>query len=84
MVPSISLISDVQMPGDMDGLGLVTFLKRSRPAVQSIVVSANNCAEDARAAGALTFLAKPYMDDRLVQIVTDLLGRNVTPLGHAA
>jgi DNA-binding NtrC family response regulator len=53
------LMTDVRMPGLMDGLALVAQVQIDHPAIRSIVVSGNTTAEQARNAGALGFVAKP-------------------------
>jgi DNA-binding NtrC family response regulator len=78
------LMTDVRMPGEMDGLDLVALVHRRHPDIRTIVVSGNTSAEDACDAGAIGFLPKPYMAHSLVRAVTDLIQRNFTPLGNAA
>lgn len=78
------LMTDVRMPGEMDGLGLVALVHRRHPGIRSIVVSGNTSAEDACDAGAIGFLPKPYMAHSLVRAITDLIQHNFTPLGNAA
>ena len=65
------LMTDVRMPGMMDGLALVARVQIDHPAVRSIVVSGNASAEQARNAGALGFVAKPYLAKTMVQAVHD-------------
>jgi DNA-binding NtrC family response regulator len=78
------LITDVRLPGEMDGLDLVARVHRYHPHIRSIVVSGNASAEDASNAGAIGFLTKPYMADSLVRAVNDLIQCNPAPLNHAA
>jgi len=78
------LMTDVRMPGAMNGLDLVALVHRAHPDILSIVVSGNTSAEDASHAGAIGFLPKPYMAASLVRTVTDLIQRNLAPLGRAA
>jgi DNA-binding NtrC family response regulator len=78
------LMTDVSMPGEMNGLGLVALVHRFHPDIRAIVVSGNTSAEDACNAGAIGFLPKPYMAHSLVRAITDLIARNLAPLGHAA
>jgi DNA-binding NtrC family response regulator len=77
------LMTDVQMPGLMNGLGLVAHVHRDYPDIRAIVVSGNTSAEEACNAGAIGFLPKPYMADSLVRAMHDLLQRNFGPLGYA-
>lgn len=78
------LMTDVRMPGVMDGLGLVALVHRDHPDIRAIVVSGHTSAEEACDAGAIGFLPKPYMAHSLVRAITDLVQRNFTPLGYAA
>jgi two-component system, response regulator PdtaR len=78
------LMTDVCMPGDIDGLDLVALVCRFHPHIRAIVVSSNTSAEDACNAGAIGFLPKPYMAHSLVNAINDLVTRNFTPRGCAA
>jgi DNA-binding NtrC family response regulator len=78
------LMTDVCMPGIMDGLGLVALVHNTHPDIRAIVVSGNTSPEDACNAGAIGFLPKPYMAHSLVRAINDLITRNFTPLGNAA
>jgi CheY-like chemotaxis protein len=63
------VVTDVRMPGEMDGLSLVKWLQRERPALRALVVSANACAADALRAGAHAFLPKPFLMQSMVRAV---------------
>ena len=65
------LMTDVRMPGLMDGLALVAQVQIDHPSIRSIVVSGNASAEQARNAGASGFVAKPYLAKTMVQAVHD-------------
>ena len=65
------LMTDVRMPGLMDGLALVAQVHIDHPEICSIVVSGNSSAEQARKAGAFRFVAKPYLVKTMVQAVND-------------
>ena len=78
------LMTDVNMPGEMDGLDLVALVHRFHPSICAIVVSGNASAEDASNAGAIGFLPKPYMAQSLVNAIKDLIARHPAPLGCAA
>jgi DNA-binding NtrC family response regulator len=78
------LMTDVRLPGDMDGLDLVTRVQRFYPDILSLVVSGNASAAQAQDAGATGFLRKPYMAHSLVRAVTDLFRRQPAPTKTAA
>jgi CheY-like chemotaxis protein len=63
------LVTDVRMPGAMDGLALVARVQIDHPAIYAIVVSANATAEQASHAGASGFVAKPYIAQAMVEAV---------------
>lgn len=65
------LMTDVRMPGTMDGLALVSQVQIDHPKICSIVVSGNSSAQQARNAGAFGFVAKPYLLKTMVQAVND-------------
>jgi CheY-like chemotaxis protein len=61
--PSIHVIfSDIQMPGEMDGIGLALWLAKHRPNADVILTSGNPAKSDiaVRACGRALFFAKPY------------------------
>jgi len=75
--PEISiLITDVRMPGSMDGLALVARVQIDRPAIRSIIVSGNATAAEAGLAGALGFVAKPYLGHTMLKAVHDTVLRH--------
>ena len=78
------MVTDVRMPGVMDGLALVSRVQRDSPAIRAIVVSANATATDAYKAGAAKFISKPYLAHSVVQAVLSLIPDNQAPLGFAA
>jgi DNA-binding NtrC family response regulator len=79
-----ALMTDVRMPGEMDGLGLVDCVRRFHPAIRSLVVSGNASASDARDAGAFGFLSKPYMAHSLVRAVRAMIQSNAVPFGQTS
>lgn len=75
--PRIGLVfTDVNMPGDMDGLGLAHEVSVVRPDVKVIVTSGASAVEDRELPRHGTFLPKPYQADRLVNMVTAKLDDN--------
>jgi len=65
------LMTDVRMPGFMDGLALVAQVHIDHPEICSIVVSGDASAQQARNAGASGFVAKPYLMKTMVQAAHD-------------
>ena len=72
--PRIAVVfTDVNMPGDMDGLALAHVVSVARPDVKIIVTSGAVTVADDELPDRGTFLPKPYPTERLVNIVSDKL-----------
>jgi DNA-binding NtrC family response regulator len=68
--PEIGLIvTDVNMPGTMDGMSLARRVCRIRPDVGIIVTSGRRRIPDAELPGDGTFLPKPYRPEQLIDAV---------------
>jgi CheY-like chemotaxis protein len=59
------LMTDVKMPGHIDGLSLVRQVRQDYPTIHSFVVSGTATEQAARQAGAYGFVAKPYTAHKL-------------------
>lgn len=68
------LVTDVRMPGSMDGFGLACWLRRRSPATKILVVSgfASEGAGDRRCYDA--YLSKPFTAGKLRSIADGLIG----------
>ena len=72
--PRIGVVfTDVNMPGEMNGLGLAHEVTAIRPDVKVIVTSGAVTIPDGELPDHGTFLPKPYPTERLVSIVTEKL-----------
>lgn len=72
--PRIGLVfTDVNMPGEMDGLGLAHEVSGLRPDMKVIVTSGAATVADADLPNDGMFLPKPYPATRLVGIVAEKL-----------
>jgi CheY-like chemotaxis protein len=78
------LVTDVHMPGKMDGLALVSQVQRDHPVIRAVVVSGNATATQAYQAGAARFISKPYLTQSVVRAVLSLVPHIQAPLGFAA
>lgn len=67
------LVTDITMPGQMDGLALATLLQRENPALSVIVTSAH--IEGANAELRADFVPKPYDPRAVVQSAMRALQR---------
>lgn len=73
--PEVGLVlTDVNMPGRMDGIDLVHSLQRAGNPVRCVVVSGDALHAADRLGGAAPFLAKPYDRRSLLRAVGDALG----------
>ena len=67
------VITDVQMPGKIDGLALVEIIARKYPHIQSLVTSGRASLNEARECGAKKFLTKPYTAEAIQSAVEAVL-----------
>lgn len=67
------VMTDVRMPGPVDGLALAHAMRRDHPTIRSLVVSGHAMAVDTRDGDVDRFLPKPYHDEALVAAVKSLL-----------
>lgn len=76
--PRIGLVfTDINMPGEMNGLGLAHQVSIMRPDVELIVTSGAVAVSNHDMPDQGTFLAKPYPTDRLVELVSEKLDGSV-------
>jgi CheY-like chemotaxis protein len=64
------VVTDVRMPGSMDGIALARLVRETRPELK-LVVTSGNSAGDPGAADA--FFRKPYDLDRVIDRIEELL-----------
>lgn len=70
------MLSDVRMPGSMDGLGLLEYSKATFPTLPVIMTSAHLLPTDALAKGAAHFLGKPYSFDHAITLIEQELAKS--------
>jgi DNA-binding NtrC family response regulator len=70
------LFTDINMPGDPDGLGLAKKVSIDRPDLEIIVTSGAKRLSDEDLPDDGVFLAKPYSPERLVQMVEQKLQKD--------
>src|SRR5438132_10471317 len=76
-----AVITDLRMPG-MDGLELLHHVRRTKPALPVIVLSAHGTvptAVDAIKAGASDFLQKPFSHEALDEVLSKHVVAGVSP-----
>lgn len=69
------VFSDVRMPGSLDGLGLLAFVRSTFPALPVIISSGHLASKHGLDSGAAQVLTKPYRLEAVVEAVRDELGR---------
>ena len=70
------VISDVRMPGSLDGIGLLGVIRQRFPALPVIIVSGHLRPSAALEDGATQFLAKPYDLGAMLQAVEIEIGKS--------
>lgn len=70
------VISDVRMPGTIDGLGLLAFIRASFPDLPVIMMSGHLEPRLAMIDGATQFVAKPFLLDAVLNAVRVEIGND--------
>lgn len=74
--PDISIVvTDVQMPGKIDGLDLVRVIGQDYPHIQTLITSGRATVKEARHCGANKYLPKPYSASALQTAVLAICSR---------
>lgn len=63
------VVSDVRMPGAIDGLGLLAFVRSNFSRLPVVLCSGHLQPDEARAKGAAAFLSKPYAVEALAAVI---------------
>jgi CheY-like chemotaxis protein len=70
------VFSDVRMPGSLDGVGLLAFVKEHFPQLPVILSSAHLEPSVALTGGARHFLSKPYKVGTVVDLIAEELAKS--------
>jgi DNA-binding response OmpR family regulator len=73
MTPDL-IITDVRMPGDIDGMDLLAMVRESQPGLPVIIISGHLPEAVALQNGATQFLAKPFLPSEVVAAAGSVLG----------
>jgi two-component system, response regulator PdtaR len=68
------VLTDVDMPGSMDGLKLALYVSRRWPPVRIIVISGKVVPRDGELPPEARFLSKPYEEPALLGVIGELIG----------
>ena len=72
--PDVHLVfTDVEMPGTMDGIELVHYIRNRWPPVKLIVVSGKTVIAPEQLPGGAKFFTKPYRDTTIVEAMVGML-----------
>jgi two-component system, response regulator PdtaR len=72
--PDIHLVlTDVEMPGSMDGLKLAHYIRGRWPPVKLIVVSGKTILDESHLPAEARFFAKPYDDGTILETIIHML-----------
>lgn len=74
LLPDV-VVSDVRMPGSIDGMGLLAAVRKAFPSLPVIIASAHLQRELALADGATKFISKPYRTDEIIDAIQQELTR---------
>lgn len=75
-VPCNLIFSDVNMPGSIDGVGLVAYVKEHFPVIPVVLTSGGVAQYELANAGAIAFVPKPYSEATLISTIDRVLGRS--------
>lgn len=67
------LLTDVDMPGSMDGLRLAAVTRDRWPPIQVVVVSGHMLVEQAKLPDSSRFFNKPYAPDKMITALRSLV-----------
>lgn len=69
------MVTDVDMPGSMNGMQLAHYVRGRWPAVQILVISGKVGVTPGELPAGVQFMSKPYQAHRLLGIIETLAGR---------
>lgn len=66
------VITDIDMPGSMDGIGLAHYLRRHWPVLKLIVVSGKQVTTPTLLPPGTVFFGKPYRHEQIAQAISQM------------
>ncbi|WP_375449954.1 response regulator [uncultured Devosia sp.] len=70
------VFTDIEMPGTMDGLKLVHYIRDRWPPIQLIVASGRAIFEESQLPSGARFFSKPYDDTSITQMMSEMLAND--------
>ena len=74
-LPCDLVFSDVNMPGSIDGIGLVAHVRKHHPTLPVVLTSGGVAADKLAQAGAVAIVPKPYSVDAVLETIGRVLGQ---------
>jgi CheY-like chemotaxis protein len=68
------VVTDVDMPGSMDGIRLAHYVRRRWPPIQLLVISGKVGVTPGELPLGARFMSKPFQDPHLIQTIASLAG----------
>lgn len=68
------IVTDVDMPGSMDGIALAHYVRRRWPTVQMVVISGKVGVQPGDLPDGVPFMSKPFQEPRLIATIESLAG----------
>lgn len=69
-----AIVTDVHMPGPMDGFMFARHAQSLRPDVKALIVSGRFLPAETELSHARRFLSKPYRFDEVIETLVDMMG----------
>jgi CheY-like chemotaxis protein len=73
------VVTDVDMPGSMDGIRLAHYVRRRWPPIQLLVISGKIGVKTGELPAGARFMSKPYQEPQLLNLISSLSGTGGTP-----
>lgn len=70
-----AIVTDVHMPGTMDGFALARHVQSMRPDLKALIVSGKFLPDSGELSHARRFMPKPYNPEKVVEELLDMIGR---------
>jgi two-component system, response regulator PdtaR len=68
------IVTDVDMPGSMDGIALALYARRTWPSIGLLVISGKVGVLPSQLPEGARFMSKPYQEPQLISVITALAG----------
>ncbi len=67
------VVTDIDMPGSVNGLGLVRLLEEGRPYIRIVIISGQPLPKEVKISDDIVFMLKPFSFDQLSDVVRNFL-----------